>query len=212
MPQRDYPLREFDSLGWFVRVGCPWRLLQDRPPDPSAVILDSRTLQSTPESGARAGFDGHKKRKGSKVHTAVDTLGHLLALHVTPANEQDRAQIGELAQGHSGRGGGKSRTRVSGSRLYRKRTRGGGSARRNPVGGRQTPPSQAGLRAPPAQMGRRTILRLDGALPATCDAAAPSAVRPKLIIGFKERHKTMALVVLRLSPATRPFPHSTAEL
>src|SRR5262245_16998691 len=29
---------------------------------------------------------------------AVDTLGHLLALHVTPANEQERAQVGELAQ------------------------------------------------------------------------------------------------------------------
>src|SRR3974377_1961292 len=67
-------------------------------PVPRAVILDSRTLQSTPESGGRAGFDGHKKRKGSKVHAAVDTLGHLLALHVTPANEQDRAQVAELAQ------------------------------------------------------------------------------------------------------------------
>ena len=62
------------------------------------MILDSRTLQSTPESGARAGYDGAKRRKGSKVHAAVDTLGHLLALHVTPADEQDRAQIGELAQ------------------------------------------------------------------------------------------------------------------
>ncbi len=74
------------------------RLGLDRKPDPSAVILDSRTLQSTPESGARAGFDGHKKRKGSKVHAAVDTLGHLLALTVTPANQQDRAQVGQLAQ------------------------------------------------------------------------------------------------------------------
>jgi transposase len=55
-------------------------------------------LQSTPESGARAGFDGAKKRKGSKVHAAVDTLGHLLALKVTPANEQDRAQVAELAK------------------------------------------------------------------------------------------------------------------
>jgi transposase len=74
------------------------RLALERKADPSAVILDSRTLQSTPESGARAGFDGHKKRKGSKVHAAVDTLGHLLALVVTPANEQDRAQVGQLAQ------------------------------------------------------------------------------------------------------------------
>lgn len=65
---------------------------------PSATILDSRTLQSTPESGARAEFDGHKKRKGSKLHAAVDTLGHLLAVKVTAANEQDRAQVAELAQ------------------------------------------------------------------------------------------------------------------
>ena len=73
------------------------RLGQQREGVPSAVVLDSRTLQSTPESGARAGFDGHKKRKGSKVHAAVDTLGHLLALKVTAANQQDRAQVGELA-------------------------------------------------------------------------------------------------------------------
>lgn len=63
---------------------------------PTAVILDSRSLQSTAESGARAGYDGHKRRKGSKVHVAVDTLGELLALLVTPANEQDRAQVEEL--------------------------------------------------------------------------------------------------------------------
>jgi transposase len=64
-----------------------------RKPQPSAIVLDSRTLQSTPESGARCGYDGAKRRKGSKVHAAVDTLGHLLALHVTAANEQDRAQV-----------------------------------------------------------------------------------------------------------------------
>src|SRR3990170_5918088 len=74
------------------------RLAQGRNADPSAAIFDSRTLQSTPESGARAGYDGHKRKKGSKVHMAVDTLGHLLALHVTPANEQDRAQVEELAK------------------------------------------------------------------------------------------------------------------
>lgn len=74
------------------------RLAMQREGAPSAVILDSRTMQSTPESGARAGFDGHKKRKGSKLHAAVDTLGHLLALKVTPANEQDRAQVAELSK------------------------------------------------------------------------------------------------------------------
>jgi transposase len=74
------------------------RVALERQADPSAVILDSRTVQSTPESGLRAGFDGHKKRKGSKVHIAVDTLGHLLALAITSANEQDRAQVGQLTQ------------------------------------------------------------------------------------------------------------------
>ncbi len=65
---------------------------------PTAMVLDSRTLQSTPESGARSGYDGAKRHKGSKVHAAVDTLGHLLALHVTAADEQDRAQVEKLAE------------------------------------------------------------------------------------------------------------------
>ena len=50
------------------------------------------------ESGPRAGYDGAKRSRGSKVHLAVDTLGHLLALCVTAANEQDRAQVGDLAR------------------------------------------------------------------------------------------------------------------
>jgi Transposase and inactivated derivatives len=73
------------------------REIEGRMLQPRAAILDSRTLQSTPESGGRAGYDGHKRRKGSKVHLAVDTLGQLLAVLVTPANEQDRAQVAALA-------------------------------------------------------------------------------------------------------------------
>jgi transposase len=74
------------------------RLAKGRKEQPSAAIFDSRTLQSSPESGERAGYDGAKRRKGSKMHMAVDTLGYLLGLHVTPANEQDRHQVAELAQ------------------------------------------------------------------------------------------------------------------
>lgn len=74
------------------------RLAQGRAVQPSATILASRPIQSTPESGARAGYDGAKRRKGSKVHVAVDTLGHLLALTVTAANEQDRAQVAALCE------------------------------------------------------------------------------------------------------------------
>lgn len=80
------------DLRMLLRVG------QGRDEQPSAAIFDARTLQSSPESGERAGYDGHKRRKGSKTHMAVDTLGHLLALHVTPANQQDRDQVAHLAQ------------------------------------------------------------------------------------------------------------------
>jgi len=68
-----------------------------RNPAPTAVVLDARTLRGTPESGHRAGYDGHKRTNGSKIHAAVDTLGYLLALRVTPANAQERAQVGDLA-------------------------------------------------------------------------------------------------------------------
>jgi transposase len=73
------------------------RLAAGRAPEPSAALFDSRTMQSTPESGGRAGYDGAKRRKGSKLHAAVDTLGHLLALHATPADVQERAQVERLA-------------------------------------------------------------------------------------------------------------------
>jgi transposase len=73
------------------------RVAAGRPTQPTAIIVDSRTLQSTPESGARAGYDGAKRRKGSKIHAAVDTLGHLLSAHVTPANDQERGEIERVA-------------------------------------------------------------------------------------------------------------------
>ena len=73
------------------------RVATGRETQSTAAILDSRTVQSTPSSGARAGYDGTKRRKESKVHAAVDTLGNLLALRVTSADASDRAQVGDLA-------------------------------------------------------------------------------------------------------------------
>jgi transposase len=91
----------------WIAAGCFEAMVQDlramlrwaagRNAQPTAVILDSATRQATPESGHRAGYDGHKKRNGSKIHAAVDTLGELLVLHVTPANASDRAQVAALA-------------------------------------------------------------------------------------------------------------------
>jgi len=94
--QRWLAAGSFEAIVHDLRVML--RLAAGRNPEPSAAVFDGRTLQSTPESGARAGYDGHKRKKGSKVHMAVDTLGHLLAMHVTPANEQERAQVEELAK------------------------------------------------------------------------------------------------------------------
>ena len=85
----------FETMTHDLRVLLRW--LQDRADQPTATILDSRTVRSTPESGHRAGYDGYKRTNGSKTHVAVDTLGHLLALIVTPASAQDRAQVAELA-------------------------------------------------------------------------------------------------------------------
>jgi transposase len=85
----------FETLAHDLRILL--RIAAGRPAEPTAAILDSRTLRSTPESGHRAGYDGAKRKKGSKLHLAVDTLGHLLALHVTPATADDRAEVGRLA-------------------------------------------------------------------------------------------------------------------
>src|SRR3954452_7623891 len=74
------------------------RFAAGRDPEPTAAVFDSRTMQSTPESGGGGGYDGAKRKKGTKVHAAVDTLGHLLALHVTPADVQDRDRVAALAE------------------------------------------------------------------------------------------------------------------
>ena len=105
--------REAEFRDWFTRgmagevcrvealahdLRIMMRVLADRDESPSAVIIDARTLQSTPESGGRAGYDGAKKKNGSQVHAAVDTLGNLLAVTITAANEQERSQVAALAE------------------------------------------------------------------------------------------------------------------
>jgi transposase len=95
-------MRRWPRAGSFERivedVQSLLRQFGGRKGHPTAVCLDSRTLQPTPESDARAGRGGAKRRKGSKVHTAADTLGHLMALTVTPADQGDRAQLHDFAQ------------------------------------------------------------------------------------------------------------------
>ena len=98
----------YDQAQRWLRGGCfealvhdpraVLRLARGRAEEPSAAVLNGRTLRSTPESGGRTAWDGHKRVRGSKLHMAVDTLGHLLALRVTPANEDDRSAVAALAE------------------------------------------------------------------------------------------------------------------
>jgi len=94
--QRWLACRCFEVLANDLRAVL--RLALGRAEEPGAAILDSRTLRSSPESGTRGGYDGAKRKKGSKLHLAVDTLGNLLALHVTPASTDDRAEVNRLTK------------------------------------------------------------------------------------------------------------------
>lgn len=99
--QRGLRAKVFETLAHDLRVLL--RLAVGRAPEPTAAIFDARVLQSSVESGARAGYDGHKRKRGSKLHLAVDTLGgrplgRMLALYVTPANVDERAVVAALAK------------------------------------------------------------------------------------------------------------------
>lgn len=42
-PQREYPLRNlFNGMRWFVRVGCPWRMMPSDLPPWSAVYQQTQ--------------------------------------------------------------------------------------------------------------------------------------------------------------------------
>ena len=93
--QRWLKAQVFETIAHDLRVLL--RLAAARAPEPTAAIFDARTLQSSVESGSRAGYDGYKRKRGSKVHLAVDNRGNTLALHVTPANVDERAVVSTLA-------------------------------------------------------------------------------------------------------------------
>ena len=100
--QRDHPLRElFNGLRYVIRNGIAWRAMPNDLPPWFAVYQQSQRWIAAGCFEALA----HDLRAvlrlasgGSKLHLAVHTLGHLLALHVTPANVDDRAEVGRLAE------------------------------------------------------------------------------------------------------------------
>jgi transposase len=66
-----------------------WRSRQHRAPDPTATVLDSQSVKTSPQGGPK-GYDAGKKVKGRKRHLVTDTLGLLVAVLITSASTQDR--------------------------------------------------------------------------------------------------------------------------
>lgn len=137
------------------------RVAQGKQGQPSAVILDGRTLQSTCESVPIAGYDGYKRKRGSKVHMAVDALGHLLAVQVTPANEQESAQVRALVQEVQHATGETVKLR-----LHRRRPGRSRAGVRHRTARRKAAGSQEGLCAAAAPLGRGAQFRLGQSVPA----------------------------------------------
>ena len=114
---------------------------------PTAATPSRRPPSSTagrcsppPRAAARAGYDGYKRRKGSKVHMAVDTLGHLLALHVTPGRRAGAGPGRRPGRGGAGGDRGLGRAGVRRPGLHRRRCGGRRGQLRDPSGGREACP------------------------------------------------------------------------
>lgn len=75
--------------GMYARLRAQERQRQGRAPEPTAAVLDSQSIKTSPQGGPR-GFDAGKKVHGRKRCLLVDVLGLLLAVLVLPADVQDR--------------------------------------------------------------------------------------------------------------------------
>ena len=84
----------WSRLGLWRRLGqrlaLDWRLACGDEVLPSAVVVDSRSLRSSPSAWAR-GIDGGKLVKGIKLIVVCDKHGSMLDLELHPANTDDRA-------------------------------------------------------------------------------------------------------------------------
>jgi transposase len=74
------------------RLRRTWRRACGDSPEPSVVVIDSRSCRSAPSCFAR-GVDGGKRVRGVKIQIAVEKHGIPLAIDVAPANRHDTKAI-----------------------------------------------------------------------------------------------------------------------
>jgi transposase len=74
------------------RLRRTWRRACGDSPEPSVVVIDSRSCRSAPSCSVR-GVDGGKKVRGVKIQIAVEKHGIPLAIDVAPANRHDTKAI-----------------------------------------------------------------------------------------------------------------------
>jgi transposase len=138
-----------------------------RKPQPTAMIVDSRTVQSTPESGARAGrwrqaTQGIEGPCGSRYAGPSARLARHRGQRTGPRPGGAAGRRGPTDH-RSHRGVGLCR-----SGIYRTGSSRGGSQARHPARGGQTHRGQTWLRPAAQKMGCREKLRLGCTLPAPC--------------------------------------------
>lgn len=66
------------------------RARMGRDPEPSAALIESQSIKTSPVQGIERGFDAGKKTYGRKRHILVDTQGFLFAVKVHTAHLMDR--------------------------------------------------------------------------------------------------------------------------
>lgn len=68
------------------------------PPGRARAAIEPQERGAGGLQRATAGYSRHKRRKGYKVHAAVDALGHLLALVVSLASDDERTHVSAPTQ------------------------------------------------------------------------------------------------------------------